>query len=368
MGSQRTRSQRSAGKPAAARKQAGLEDDSEIRLSEEHNLLTVRDRRMFQRGQESVCRALICAAARQPEVRAAQVDLGASLFRLEFNPGRASEQEMAERFAAAMRQALAEAEHDGRPDGKRTNWAAMAAFPAHQSVSTWEIVREETNGIKLRNVILRHDSHMARRIAKEMRRRPGILSARVSQWRRDLKIRYEEGQMSDLAVVNAAEEILQRLLRNEIEPAHAGSDEAPAVATGIRKVYYIVLASGSFALTVLGFIVPGVPTVPFLMATSYYLVRSSPWLNNKLRDAPFFGPILKDLQSAGALRPINKVKLIGLTLVVGTLTVLITLPPVGLILLISAVSGLSMYAVSRIPTLGGKPEESDLGVKAPAMA
>ncbi len=340
----------------------------DIRFATDHGLLTVHDSRMFQRGQEAFCRALVTAAARQQDVRAAQVDLGSSTFRLEFTPGQVSEQEMAGRFAAAMRDALAEPKRDGQTDGHAGDWAALAAFPAGRAVSSWEIVRESADCLKLRNAMLRHDSELARSTAKELRKSSGILTARISPWRRDLTIRYETSQMSDLAVVNMVEAIMRRLLRPQLDQPAGDHQETPAVATGLRRVYYMVMASGSFTMTIVGFLVPGVPTVPFLMATSYYLVRSSPRLNQKLLHSRFFGPILEDLQSAGGLRSWNKAKLIGLILVVGCLTIVLALPPLSLLLLISAISGLSVYGISRIPTISGPREGSAENVPAPAMA
>jgi len=343
-------------------------DASDIKFSTDHGLLVVRDTRMFQRGQETFCRALATTAARQQDVRSAQVYLGSSTFRLEFTPGRVSEQQMSSRFAQAVRDALSEQERAIQSDGPKDDWAALASFPAGRSVSSWEIVHESPDYLKLRNGILRQDSNLARRTAKELRQTPGIITARVSPWRRSLKIRYDASQMSDSAVVDTAEAIMRRLLRPQLDQRASDHEDAEVVATGMRRVYYLAMASGSFTLTILGLVVPGVPTVPFLMATSYYLVRSSPRLNRMLLRSRFFGPIVEDLQSSGGLRPLNKRKLIALVLAVSVVTILLTLPPLSLLLLISGVSGLSIYAISRIPGISGNRKTSVKSVPAPAMA
>ena len=366
MASQRTRTGRR--KSTAVMEQVLERDTSDIKFAIEHGLLTVHDRRMFQRGQETFCRALATAAARQQDVRSAQVDLGSSTFRLEFIPGRVSEQEMAARFAGAVRDALSEQARSNRTDGRDDGWATLATFPAGASVSSWEIIHESPNCLKLRNGILRQDSNLARRIAKELRQSPGIITARVSPWRRDVRIRYETSQVSSSAVVNNAEAMMRRLLRPQLGQPAGDHEEGQAVATGMRRVYYLAMASGSFTLTVVGLVVPGVPTVPFLMATSYYLVRSSPRLNRMLLRSRFFGPIVEDLQSSGGLRPLNKRKLIALTLAVSVVTIVLTLPPLSLLLLISGVAGLSIYAISRIPLIPGRRETPAKSVPAPAMA
>jgi uncharacterized membrane protein YbaN (DUF454 family) len=116
----------------------------------------------------------------------------------------------------------------------------------------------------------------------------------------------------------------------------------------------LVLAAGSFALTVVGVVVPIVPTVPFLMATSYYLVRASPALNRRLLRSRFFGPILEDLQTWGGLRPINKMKLVGLALMFGVLTIVLIGPPVVVLVIMAGVYSATIYFIVRMP---GVPKE-----------
>ena len=94
-------------------------------------------------------------------------------------------------------------------------------------------------------------------------------------------------------------------------------------------------------MTLVGLVVPGVPTVPFLLATSYYLARSSPRLNERLRRTAFFGPILQEWEGHAALGLASKGKLIGLTATIVVVTVVLApLTPLALsvILLISSLS------------------------------
>src|SRR5262245_50893906 len=144
-----------------------------------------------------------------------------------------------------------------------------------------------------------------------MRAAPGVLACRVSPFRRDLKITYDPARLTEFAVVDRPEEILERLLHSEPEAAADERNTDPPVASGLRRVYYLALAGGSFTLTLVGLVVPWIPTVPFLLATSYYLARSSRRLSRRLARSWFFGPILTDLEKLGGLRPI-KLKLVGL--------------------------------------------------------
>jgi hypothetical protein len=60
MASQRTRTTRR--NSTAVMEQVRERDTSDIKFSTDHGLLIVRDSRMFQRGQETFCRALATAA------------------------------------------------------------------------------------------------------------------------------------------------------------------------------------------------------------------------------------------------------------------------------------------------------------------
>ena len=69
--------------------------------------------------------------------------------------------------------------------------------------------------------------------------------------------------------------------------------------TGLRRMLYLLLAGGFFVLAMAGVILPGLPTTPFLLLTSYFLVRSYPRLNERLIKSKLFGPILVDWHVKG---------------------------------------------------------------------
>ncbi len=113
------------------------------------------------------------------------------------------------------------------------------------------------------------------------------------------------------------------------------------------------MAGGAFTMTLVGLVVPGVPTVPFLLATSYYLARSSPRLNERLRRTAFFGPILQEWEGHDALSLTSKGKLIGLTATIVVVTVVLApLTPLALSVIL-LISTLSVYGITRMPALTG---------------
>ena len=121
------------------------------------------------------------------------------------------------------------------------------------------------------------------------------------------------------------------------------------------------MAGGAFTMTLVGLVVPGVPTVPFLLATSYYLARSSPRLNERLRRTAFFGPILQEWEGHGALSLASKGKLIGLTATIVVVTVVLApLTPLALSVIL-LISSLSVYGVARMPGLA-EDAQTDVSV------
>ena len=163
-------------------------------------------------------------------------------------------------------------------------------------------------------------------------------------------------------VADRLSDALERALEQVVAVAvsHRGSTalvvpsingQAIEVATGLKRFQYLALAGGSFALTVAAFVIPGLPTVPCLLATSYYLARSSPRLDRMLRRMPFFGSILEEWEQHGAVSWSSKRKLIGLTVAIIAVTVVLTpLSPVALVVIL-IVASLSMLGVLRMPAL-----------------
>lgn len=70
----------------------------------------------------------------------------------------------------------------------------------------------------------------------------------------------------------------------------------------MTRALYLALGALCFALAVLGVALPVLPTTPFLLLTSWCLVRSSPRLNETLRRSPLFGPLLRDWEDRRGVR------------------------------------------------------------------
>lgn len=130
----------------------------------------------------------------------------------------------------------------------------------------------------------------------------------------------------------------------------AGAHEI-TVATGFKRLLHLTAAGGCFFMSFVGLITPGIPTVPFVLATSYFLVRSSPTLNERLRKSRLFGQMVRDWESHGGLRRSTKRRVVWFTLILAGITLIVAEITLPLLLLIAVMGTLGTTLVLRLPTV-----------------
>ena len=123
------------------------------------------------------------------------------------------------------------------------------------------------------------------------------------------------------------------------------------VAVGARKYAFLFLAGVSLALGGLGAILPGLPTTPFLLLTSYFLVRSSPRLNAVLLRSRFFGPILTDWQQHGGVRKDVKVKAVLVVVIVVGASIYLSSNARWLDVVFVLLAAVGVFVIWRLPDL-----------------
>lgn len=135
-----------------------------------------------------------------------------------------------------------------------------------------------------------------------------------------------------------------------LENAAAHELPLPAPATGWRRVLLLIAAGVTFVLGIVGSILPAIPATPFLLITSYCLVRTSPRLHRRLLASPWLGGILRDWQQHRAIRWHTKVQAMAVVLLwVGVTLYFSGLPLLfrGAIILLAAI-GLTVIARLRV--------------------
>jgi len=69
----------------------------------------------------------------------------------------------------------------------------------------------------------------------------------------------------------------------------------------VRRWPYLLLAWAALALGVVGIVLPGLPTTPFVLLAAWAAARGSTRLHDWLRAHRTFGPMIRDWEAQGAV-------------------------------------------------------------------
>lgn len=69
----------------------------------------------------------------------------------------------------------------------------------------------------------------------------------------------------------------------------------------VQRVAYLVVAWIALMLGVIGIVLPGLPTTPFVLLAAWAAARGSRRLHGWLRVHRVFGPMIRDWQASGAV-------------------------------------------------------------------
>jgi uncharacterized membrane protein YbaN (DUF454 family) len=123
----------------------------------------------------------------------------------------------------------------------------------------------------------------------------------------------------------------------------------PGRAQGWRRVLLMAAAGAALLLGLLGIILPGLPTTPFVLVASYCLLRSSPRLHARLLESRLFGDVLRDWHlHRGIRRHVRFKAMMVIALVLGA-SLLLTSLPLAVKLLILAIAICGVTYVWRLP-------------------
>ncbi|MGH8551103.1 MAG: YbaN family protein [Methylococcales bacterium] len=126
---------------------------------------------------------------------------------------------------------------------------------------------------------------------------------------------------------------------------------APQTVSGLRRLLYVGLGSMFFGLSIVGVVAPLVPTTPFVILSSYFALRSSPELNERLVDSRLFGRILHDWHLYRAMRRSTKNRVLVFMVIVFALTFGLAKPSGSALPTALVISLLSFWFVLRMPAV-----------------
>ena len=354
---------------SVSRSESDPSDKAKIEILESAGVVRVRDPRLFRQERRGWCRILAEAAICHPRVRAVQLDLEAAVCEIQFDDGPAAPSAiaMAEVLAASIRQADGSAvplscppkprkPRTGWWSRKSQDWTHLAAFPRNPSCSIWEARIKVPGLIELGHEALSVNTGRSSGLIGELLARSTAIDAcQLDPRTRGLLAQYAPGQVEISSLLDHAEQALKacppgRLaaLSDDVSVASIPGEPTMLVA-GPRRILYLTLGGVAFAMIVVGLAIPGIPTVTFLMVSSYYLVRSSTRLYDRLVRSRFFGPVIREWTLRHGLSRRSKGKLAGLTLAaIGASFVLVGITPIVLTVTF-VLSSAGLFSLIRLP-------------------
>lgn len=90
--------------------------------------------------------------------------------------------------------------------------------------------------------------------------------------------------------------------------------------TFVSKYFYLAIAYLFLLFALIGVVLPGIPTVPFLLVSAWAAAKGSKKLHDWIYQHKVFGPLLTDWEREGAIS--RKSKIIGILLLIVSWTIL----------------------------------------------
>lgn len=151
----------------------------------------------------------------------------------------------------------------------------------------------------------------------------------------------------------------RRSRQRQRQPAAPGrpADAEPVLVRGPRRLLYLAAGAGSVVMTIVGVIVPGIPTVPFLLSSSYFLARSSPRAHALLEATPLFGDMVREWDAHQALSRTSKRRLAVFTLVIIAFTVVLAGPSLLVLAVVSVMAPACLIGIIRLPEMHAEAPE-----------
>jgi uncharacterized membrane protein YbaN (DUF454 family) len=312
--------------------------------------LEIRNQALFHPGRQRLALELMRELLGDPRILSVRLSLGYGICRVHYALPDPGPRAAAELYAAALRRAV-----DREAAGTRhcvasvSVWSQLVGYRQSHRAVIFRVDEQAPGFLRFRLLEPTGLPHAWEAIIDCAGALPGVASVHVRRWPlRGLDLEYDERKLSQDRLLEAMARIFSpQPLPAAIQPANAST----FVVKGPRRYLYLALGGGSLTLGVIGLILPGLPAIPFLLASSYYLARSSRELHRKLMDSALLGQILREWESCKGMSLDSKRKLAAVTLVfVG---IALALAPVGpwLLLGMAATALMTLYGISRIPPI-----------------
>lgn len=331
-----------------------------IKLDVRTQRILVGDSRLFGPAGRSLGRQFVETLCSHPGVRRAEIDVRTSTCRIDFDLGIRAPRQLADIFIDSLR-AVSSWERRRWWPTKEASWSSIVAYRHQGDVSTWQAFEDEPHELRLVHKRPWGRRRSASELADRIAGLGGVRKCEIAFWSGRLTISLDQARdaSSVSRVMGLVEAILEgRYIEGRDRAAEVPSIEIPS-ATGWRILALVAVGGGALRMDIVGLILPGLRAVPYLLVGSYFLARSWPGLDGRLRRAPLFGPILHESSLQGTSQPRwSKDTFAGFVIIV-VAQILIPLGPVAFALIV-LISSLGVFGLSSTPAPLGDRRETDV--------
>ncbi len=131
----------------------------------------------------------------------------------------------------------------------------------------------------------------------------------------------------------------------------AESSESPPLVSWWWRGLYLIAGFFFVGLGLVGAYLPLLPTTPFLLLASYFLMRSWPAMNARVQRIPIFGRYLRDWQEEQGVRIEVKLTATGVCLVTVSLGLWLTQSSLPVQLAMVVLVAIGLVVVWSLPTI-----------------
>ena len=319
--------------------------------------LNIRNPALFQRSQAALVLGLSREILQDAAVSSVFANLDFGSFCIRWLDPSIDAEQASELFVRALNKATADVASQGRAPSDRISInAQLAGYRWGVRPLMFEVSQPGPGRMRFLPVGERDLPESWRTLARGISNLPGVQRGAVKRWpRAGFDLEYDPGMVSQEQLLRAMGGMLQYPAVSVQSPEAAA--RRPLQVRGSRRYLYFAMAGGSLALSMVGLIVPGIPTVPFLLAGSFYLARSSRRLHDKLTASRFPGQMLTEWETYRGMSQDSKHKLVGFSAILILITGFLVPASPWVLVSLSGMAVLTLFGISRIPSL---PEARDL--------
>ncbi|MCP5036637.1 MAG: DUF454 domain-containing protein [Rhodobacteraceae bacterium] len=115
----------------------------------------------------------------------------------------------------------------------------------------------------------------------------------------------------------------------------------------MRRILYLTFGWIAVGLGLIGVVLPGLPTTPFMLVAAFAFSKGSPRLRAWLVDHRLFGPPIRDWENRGAISRRAKVTAVSMMALIFAISLMLALPGWALLAQASCLAAVAIFILTR---------------------